>query len=188
MEKKLAFLVDMDRCIGCSACALACKNEYQQEPYIRWRKVYFMPDDTFEQPIRACVSLACNHCEDPACMKACPAGAYEKRADGIVAHIEEACIGCKMCMLACPYRVPSYNHKTGKVEKCDMCAKRQDAGLAPACVAGCPMDAIRVVDLNAETPASAVDTIKGFPDIGMTRPTTRFIKPRIGAQVRSDDK
>lgn len=188
MAKKMGFLVNMDRCIGCSACAVACKNEYQQTPDIRWRKVYFTPDGTFEQPIRACVSLACNHCEQPACLKACPAGAYEKREDGIVVHRAEACIGCKMCLLACPYRVPCYNQKTGKVEKCDMCANRQDKGLAPACVEGCPMDAITVIDVAAGEPDNAVKTIKGFPDARITAPTTRFVAPRVGVQVRRDDK
>lgn len=188
MAKKLGFLVDMDRCIGCSACALACKNEYQQDPYIRWRKVYFMPDDTFEQPLRVSVSLSCNHCDQPACMNACPAGAYEKREDGIVLHDDEKCIGCKMCLLACPYRVPSYNDRTGKVEKCHMCAKRQDDGLEPACVEGCPMDAIRVVDLSEGEPDHSVNAIPGFPDAAITKPAARFIKPRIGVQVRRDDR
>ena len=69
MAKKIGFLVNSDRCIGCHACELACKNEYQQEPEIRWRKVYPLKEDSFGVFAREFASLACNHCEDPACLK-----------------------------------------------------------------------------------------------------------------------
>lgn len=186
MAKKLGFLVNSDRCVGCHSCELACKNEYQQQPAIRWRKVYPLREGAFGGPAREFASLACNHCEDPACLKACPVIAYTKREDGIVLHSQQRCIGCRMCILACPYKVPEYNEKEKKVEKCHMCAARQDWGEKPACVAGCPMEAISVIDLNSDKTGQAQKTLPGFPDTGITNPTTRFIKPVVGIQVRRD--
>lgn len=185
MAKKIGFLVNSDRCIGCHACELACKNEYQQEPEIRWRKVYPLKEDSFGGFAREFASLACNHCEDPACLKACPVIAYTKREDGIVMHSKERCIGCKNCMLACPYKVPEFNQKTKKVEKCHMCAARQDRGEKPACVVGCPMEAITIINAN-DTIAGAERSLPGFPNAAITNPTTRFIKPVVGRQVRRD--
>lgn len=185
MAKKIGFLVNSDRCIGCHACELACKNEYQQEPDIRWRKVYPLKENSFGGFAREFASLACNHCVDPACLKACPAMAYVKREDGIVMHKKERCIGCKNCMLACPYKVPEFNKKTKKVEKCHMCAMRQERGEKPACVAGCPMEAISVVDITDDI-AGAERSLPGFPNVAITNPTTRFIKPVVGQQVRRD--
>lgn len=186
MAKKLGFLVNCDRCIGCHSCEMACKNEYQHEPYIRWRKVYPLQEDAFGGPAREFASMACNHCEDPACLKACPVRAYTKREDGVVIHDQQRCIGCRMCMLACPYKVPEFNERAKKVEKCHMCAARLDRGEKPACVAGCPMEAISVIDLNADTGRQASRKLTGFPDVSITNPTTRFIKPTVGIQVRRE--
>lgn len=186
MAKKLGFLVDSEKCIGCHSCEMACKNEYQQDPQIRWRKVYPVNEASFSLPERIYMSLACNHCEEPECLRVCPVAAYSKRDDGIVIHDHDRCIGCKMCIMACPYHVPQFNTRYGKVEKCHMCAAKQDNGELPACVAGCPMEAIEVVDLNDFARYEAVTALPGFPDPTITKPTTRFIKPYIGAQIRRD--
>lgn len=186
MSPKKAFLVNSDRCIGCHACELACKNEYQLEPAVRWRKVYPFNRQGYGIQARTFASLACNHCENPACLKACPVTAYTKRPDGIVLHDQKRCIGCKMCVMACPYKVPQYNAKLQKVEKCHMCAQRQDEGKPPACVQGCPMEALSVIDLDSDEGKFYPDDVPGFPDIHITRPTTRFVRPKVGAQVRRD--
>lgn len=186
MAKQLGFLVDTERCIGCHSCEMACKNEYQTEAKLRWRKVYPLKETAFGHPERNFMSLACNHCEEPACLKACPVIAYTKRPDGIVIHDADKCIGCRMCMLACPYSVPQYSEKQRKVQKCHMCAEKQDKGLKPACVTGCPMEALHVIDSSALDDPGSVKTLPGFPDISNTKPTTRFIKPIIGPQVRRD--
>ncbi|MFZ5627020.1 MAG: 4Fe-4S dicluster domain-containing protein [Bacillota bacterium] len=186
MAKKLGFLVDSERCIGCHACEMACKNEYQLDPSIRWRKVYPLKEEGFPLPERNFMSLACNHCEHPECARVCPVKAYTKREDGIVIQNHDRCIGCKMCIMACPYGVPQFNERYKKVEKCHMCARRQDQGEKPACVAGCPMEALSVIDLNSFNRYGTVKSLPGFPDPSITKPATRFVKPTIGVQIRRD--
>lgn len=186
MAEKLGFLVNMEQCIGCHACEMACKNEYQLDPKIRRRKVYPVNEANFAMPERVFMSLACNHCEDPECLKACPVKAYSKREDGIVMHDQSRCIGCRMCIMACPYKAPQYNEKVKRVEKCHMCAQKQDKGDKPACVAGCPMEAISIIDLNSFNKLGVVKSTPGFPNPNITKPTTRFIRPEIGKQVRGD--
>lgn len=185
MAKHLAFLVNSDRCIGCHACEMACKNEYQPEASVRMRKVYQMPEANLEKPARVFLSLACNHCEDPACLKACPAKAYKILENGIVYHDQEACIGCKMCIMACPYQVPCFDKETGKVRKCDMCMDKMEKGEEPVCVRSCVMDALSIIDVEEEGGKYA-DTVPGFPDRSITKPSTRFIPATIGQQIRRD--
>ena len=177
MGKRYAFLVDTSLCIGCNACENACKNYYQQEASVHWRKVYYMQEKDLPQPLRVGVSLVCNHCDDPACLKACPAGAYSKDQHGLVRHDNDRCIGCKLCTMACPYNVPCYDKNLGKVTKCEMCADRLARGEEPVCVASCPMGAIRVIDLNDPENAQYADNLPGLPPVNMTKPATRFVLP-----------
>ncbi|OEH86889.1 oxidoreductase [Desulfuribacillus stibiiarsenatis] len=187
MTKKLGFLVNCERCVGCHTCEMACKNYYQQDPGIRWRKVALVKEGiNTTVPVREYISLACNHCEEPACMKVCPVSAYEKREDGIVLHKYDLCIGCKLCIEACPYTVPEYNKDKEKVEKCHMCYEKLDKGEKPACVAGCPLDAIDVIDLNSTTETGFTTEYAGFADPSVTKPSTRFIKPVEIKQIRRD--
>jgi len=82
--------------------------------------------------------MPCFHCEEPWCVAACPTGAVQKRAeDGIVFIEESLCVGCKSCIIACPWGTPQWNPETGKAIKCDYCVDRVDQGLEPACVAKC---------------------------------------------------
>lgn len=186
MAKRMGFIVDINRCIGCHTCEMACKNEYQLDPKVRWRKVYEINEDSYAVPERSYMSLACNHCEKPECLRVCPVKAYTTREDGIVMHDQKRCIGCKMCMMACPYEVPQYNEEKKKVEKCHMCAEKLDKGEETACVAACPAEALSTVDLEEYYRFGLSMTLPGFPDPDITKSSTRFIKFKNGIQVRRD--
>lgn len=184
MSKRYAFLMDMDRCIGCRSCAMACKNFNQLEPSMLWRKVYPLAEAIYPHRERAFLSLACNHCENPACQKACPTQSYSKREDGIVVHNQATCIACQNCLRACPYGAPQYNATAKHVEKCSLCHERLDAGLLPACVQGCPTQALKLIDLANFNDSNAVQYPAGFPKQTELAPSTRFILPKMPRQIR----
>lgn len=169
--------IDLTRCVGCHACAVACKAENNTAPQwtygsaakdlvvrngkgiaVNYREVLTVDQGTYPTPKRTFVTMACNHCAEPSCLKSCPVGAITKREDGIVLIDYDACIGCKYCLWACPYGAPKFNEITKKVEKCTFCVQRLDAGLKPACVTTCPGKA-----LNFVTDFAAVDSGAGAP-------------------------
>jgi Fe-S-cluster-containing hydrogenase components 1 len=175
MKKQLAFYVDARRCIGCFTCAMACKNQYQTEPGVVWRQVYPLKEDIYPHHERAFYSLACNHCEHPVCMEACPVEAYTKRdKDGIVVHDQDKCIGCGNCVRSCPYGAPKYNPVLKRAEKCSLCWQRLDAGLKPACVQSCPVSALTLIDLAEFAETNAVQYPPGYPKMPKLNPSTRF--------------
>jgi len=170
-----AFIFDIDRCTGCQACQIACSIENEVAPDISWRQITtFNPRHQPGLPSFH-LSLACNHCVDPPCMKSCPAAAYSKDTHtGAVTIDPASCIGCKYCAWACPYDAPQFNRRAGVMEKCTFCAHRLAEGSAPACVESCPTGALRFADLDG----SPGDTrVAGFPDVDV-EPAIRFVKPR----------
>lgn len=138
-----AFVFTPDLCTGCEACRVACGNENAAGRDTGWRQVTtFNPERHPALPTRH-LSLACNHCEVPACARACPAGAY--RRDGTTGALlldETKCIGCRYCSWVCPYDAPRYDDDRGVMTKCTFCAHRLEGGLAPACVSACPTGAL----------------------------------------------
>ena len=178
--QQLAFQVDLDACSGCKACVTACHqlNGLDDEEGETWRTVGLLHGGTPEAPVQQTVTTACHHCVDPACMKGCPVGAYEKDpVTGIVKHLDDQCIGCQYCTLTCPYEVPQYSKKRGIVRKCDMCSDRLAEGEAPACVQACPNEAIsiRIVDVaRALEDARAEAFLPGSPSPTITVPTTTY--------------
>lgn len=130
------FYINNDNCFGCKTCSMACKNEKQSAKGVMLRRVREIVQD--EPPALSFLSMACNHCDEPACLDNCPAGAYEKNEDGIVIQNHDRCIGCQTCIDVCPYAAPSYDESEGKTHKCDMCVNRLEQDRLPACVESCP--------------------------------------------------
>jgi Fe-S-cluster-containing dehydrogenase component/DMSO reductase anchor subunit len=181
--EQYAFEVDLDACSGCKSCVAACHSLNGLEPNETWRSVGMLHGGTAELPVIQHVTAACHHCLDPACMNVCPVKAYEKDgATGIVRHLDDQCIGCQYCMLACPYDVPKYNRRLGIVRKCDMCAGRLAVGEAPACVQACPNEAIRITVVRQQEVIENCETsqfLPGAPDPGATLPTTHYKTRRV---------
>jgi Fe-S-cluster-containing dehydrogenase component/DMSO reductase anchor subunit len=176
--QQYGFEVDLDRCSGCKACVTACHRLNGLEPGETWRVVGLLHGGSAINPIQKTVTTTCHHCLEPACMHGCPVGAYEKDAlTGIVRHLDDQCIGCRYCVLTCPYEVPQYSARKGIVRKCDMCAGRLAVGEAPACVQACPTEAItvRIVDKDAAIEDAQGDAfLPGVPSPGITIPTTHY--------------
>lgn len=146
MTKQYGFLIDIKRCYGCKTCSMACKSENQTPPGVLWRRVREYETDGPNS--EGFISMSCNHCDDPQCMKVCPADTYHKRPDGIVVQDHEKCIGCRMCIMACPYNAPVFDPLEGKTSKCNMCAERLDEGLPPRCVASCPAGVLKFGEIE----------------------------------------
>jgi len=142
------FIFDINKCTGCAACRLACVIENDLYSGTPWREVHtFNPVHIGGIPVFH-HSLACNHCVDPPCLINCPALAYTKNPiTGAVRVNVEACIGCKYCVVACPYGARFLNPETLVADKCTFCYHRIIQGLKPACVEACPTGARSFGDL-----------------------------------------
>lgn len=142
MPKQKAMLIDIKKCIGCGSCAAACKqlHGFNTEPEPTLSDTAFT---VVEPRGDKFVRKVCMHCNDPACASACPVGAIRKSALGPVVYDAGKCIGCRYCMLACPYQVPRYQWTklAPYVKKCDLCSERVKAGTQPACTEACPVQA-----------------------------------------------
>lgn len=182
---QIAFYVDATRCINCKTCEVACKDHVQAPPGVRLRRVRTCEAGEFPAVVAWNVSMACNHCESPACVEQCPVGAYSKRAeDGIVVHDPDRCIGCRYCTWVCPYAAPQYDPSLRRVRKCDLCVDELAQDRQPVCVTACPMRAIEVGPL-AEIAARPRATIalRHAPSPELTRPACRY---RIRPEGTSD--
>ncbi|MEO8177734.1 MAG: DmsC/YnfH family molybdoenzyme membrane anchor subunit [Deltaproteobacteria bacterium] len=181
--QQYAFSVDLDRCSGCKACVTACHSLNGLEDGETWRAVGLLHGGSVQAPVQQTVTTACHHCLEPACMSGCPVNAYEKDAvTGIVRHLDDQCIGCQYCTLTCPYEVPQFSKKLGIVRKCDMCGDRLAADEAPACVQGCPNEAIaiRIVETAQILEDVQADAfLPGAPSPGITLPTTEYKTTRV---------
>jgi len=190
--EQYAFEVDLDACTGCKACVAACHSLNGLDETESWRSVGLLYTVEAGEALQQSVTTACHHCVDPACMNGCPVDAYEKDpVTGIVAHLDDQCIGCRYCVLTCPYEVPRFNERLGIVRKCDLCADRLAEGEAPACVQSCPNEAIRVTVVAREevvARAGRGEFLAGTPDPALTAPATRYLtaRPALASAVAAD--
>lgn len=179
--KQYGFLIDMQHCYGCKTCTMACKSENLTPLGVLWRRVReFRADNPNSQ---AFITMACNHCNDPQCLRVCPVGAYTKREDGIVIQEHTRCIGCRMCIMACPYNAPAYDPAEGKTSKCDFCAQRLEEGLQPRCVESCPAGVLRfgeIEDLRKEHDTNWVllEQRYGLPNHRISGPNIVIVSAR----------
>ncbi len=142
------FVFDMTTCIGCHACEVACGEQNGLPTDTAWRRVGEIEIGSFPTTRRFHMSMACNHCVNPTCLTGCPANAYVKHKEGplsgIVAHLDDECIGCGYCTWTCSYEVPVFQPDRRIVTKCDMCTPRMLERRGPACAEVCPTNAIRI--------------------------------------------
>jgi Fe-S-cluster-containing dehydrogenase component len=209
--KKLGLVIDLDVCVGCHACATACKewnsgghsaplpdfNPYGADAWGVWfNRVHSFEEGDGDGARTVHFPRSCLHCEEPACVTVCPTGASYKRAeDGIVLVNADICIGCKLCSWACPYGAREFDEDDGVMKKCTLCIDRiYNDNLAenervPACVMVCPTNARHYGDLG--DPNSAVSEMVAarggkdlMPELGY-RPVNKYLPPRPGRNAPS---
>lgn len=171
---KFGMTVDLERCIGCHTCAIACKSQNNVPMGMLWNRILTeggegldYPQGVYPNLTKSWRPVACQHCENAPCVKVCPVGATFKDENGRVLIDYKRCIGCRFCMAACPYNVrvfnwqkpvnqPNFNYgdvakrPVGIVEKCTLCKELTDKNLQPACVTACPANARKFGDLDDE--------------------------------------
>jgi len=146
--KRYAMVLDSRKCIDCKACVVACKAENDVPLGVGRNWIAAEHSGAFPHLRSSFDPRQCHHCENPSCVRVCPTGASHQRADGIVLVTEADCIGCKYCMVACPYDARFFNEETKVVDKCTFCAHRVDRGETPACVETCPSKVRTFGDLS----------------------------------------
>jgi len=180
-HKQHGFFFTADNCIGCHACESACSEKNDNPAHIAFRSVGFVEGGTYPDYQRINISMACNHCDDPVCLKGCPTRAYTKFAEyGAVLQDPEICFGCGYCTWVCPYNAPQLDPVKGQVSKCNMCVDRLEVGLKPSCVSACLGKALDfgVIENIPAGRVQAKTEIPGFPSAEITHPNIRFQQTR----------
>ncbi|HSW06734.1 DmsC/YnfH family molybdoenzyme membrane anchor subunit [Aquabacterium sp.] len=176
-NKQHGFFFTADNCIGCHACEAACSEKNDNPAHLAFRSVGYVEGGSFPDYKRMNISMACNHCDDPVCLKGCPTRAYTKHTEyGAVLQDPETCFGCGYCTWVCPYNAPQLDPVKGQVSKCNMCVDRLEVGLKPACVSACVGNALDfgvIENIPAGREHARVE-IPGFPSPEITKPNIRF--------------
>ena len=166
---RYGMVINLKRCIGCDTCTMVCKATNATSRGVVWNRVLKYETGKYPCSRQHFLPVTCMQCEEPECQKVCPTGATIKREDGIIVIDSAKCMGCRYCMVACPYaaryfldklhpnypqHVTSYEkvnwekYELGTVEKCNFCVERIERGLQPACIASCPTSARFFGDLD----------------------------------------
>ncbi len=176
---RFGMVIDLNRCIGCHACTMACKQHNGIPKGVFWSRVLIREVGEYPYARVHYQPMLCMHCKNPECVRVCPTGASYQRENGIVAIDPDKCFGCQYCIMACPYkartkildfepyhldkgftpyeRVALPRHQLGVASKCDFCAGHLEEGNEPACVQTCPGRARIFGDLD--DPASEVSQL-----------------------------
>lgn len=171
-----AMVIDTRRCIGCHACSVACKTEFEVPLGESRSYVEYVEKGTYPNVRRSFLPRLCNHCDEPECAAVCPTGATYKRDDGIVDIDKDVCIGCSYCIQACPYGARFLNKETGTADKCSFCLHRVSQGLVPSCVNTCQGRARIFGDIN--DPDSEISRVLATNSVTSLR-TAMGTKPNV---------
>jgi len=152
---KGVIVVDVERCLGCRSCETACAVEHSVSKDL-FKAIEEVPLPQYRVTVEAVGELSaplqCRHCEDAPCVQICPTHALEKVGPGQSVTVKkELCIGCKWCILVCPFGVIGMDRAGKVIIKCDLCLERTEAGKRPACVEACPTGALNFLELREVT-------------------------------------
>lgn len=181
-NRKFVMVIDLARCKNARKCVDACEKMHHTSPDHEYIKVLKMQDSEYASPYW--MPKPCFHCDNPPCVKVCPTQATFQRSDGIVLVDNEICMGCRYCMIACPYSARVFNwkepegsdknqsyspetgnpRKRGTVEKCDFCPDMIKQGKLPLCITACPMGVFYFGDVNEDTVTNGDETVR-FSDL-----------------------
>ncbi|MDK9699520.1 MAG: 4Fe-4S dicluster domain-containing protein [bacterium] len=175
-----AILLDFTKCIGCRACEKACAEEHRLPDDPPTDKLNYKNYTVVLQRGNQYFRKMCMHCQTPVCVSVCPVAALEKTSDGPVIYYPDKCMGCRYCMMACPFQIPKYEWEkpVPVIRKCIMCNKRVAEGLETACAWVCPTAATRFGDREkliqiaerrfATFPGKYVEYLYGKNEVGGT--------------------
>jgi anaerobic dimethyl sulfoxide reductase subunit B (iron-sulfur subunit) len=195
MTKQMGFYINTALCTTCKACQIACQDKNNLPMAVRWRRVFqygggsWIKDPAnpgLVQPVGVfaySVSIACNHCSNPACLAACPAAAISKDENGLVSIDQTKCVGCRYCEWACPYGTPQFDEARGVMTKCNGCADLVAQGQNPVCVDSCVMRALEFGEIGAlRAKYGNTNAIEPLPTGAITDPSI-VINPHKHAQL-----
>lgn len=142
-------MIDLDKCIRCHSCEIACKQENDLPVGVARIKIWTIGPRRIKGQLHMdFIPTICLQCDDPVCVLVCNANAISKHESGIVTIDREKCVGCMLCVHACPYGLMDFNQESKKAEKCDFCLSRLEYGLDPACVQHCIGGALQLLDIE----------------------------------------
>ena len=192
-----AIITDLNRCVGCLACTVACKAVNNVPVGAFWIKTLRVGPNPIEggsgdwpDVEMYFLPIQCQHCADPECVKVCPTGASHKAADGTVQIDKSKCIGCQFCAMSCPYNVRYLNEEERVVEKCTLCEQKIAQGELPQCVAQCGSRARFFGDLEQgvdgfEAPAPPQALSCDYAEMQQTRVTLKeYVEPYTEDEIR----